>query len=184
MPDPNSDLQSKICRAVKALLLAEGAGSAGDTFVQFCSDPRTFPNTTIECPEGEELVKYSGIWKFTNVRVTMRDAATVQPTETNQNAAWIAATERYNRIHTALSRVGDNGEFTFLPALLTEAGRALADSDGSEDGDQQQEDNADMATFTITWWHCTGLSAPRSDDAGTCYESELQFECHACNGNV
>lgn len=184
MPDPNSDLQSKICRAVKALLIAEGAGSALDTFVQFCSDPRTFPNTTIECPEGDELVKYSGIWKFSNVRVTMRDTATVQPAESNPNAAWIAATDRYNRIRTALSRVGDTGEFAFLPALLTTTGRALATSDGSSAGDQRAEDNADMATFTITWWHITGLSAPRLDAAGDCFESELQFECHACNGNV
>jgi hypothetical protein len=184
MPDPNSDLQSKICRAVKAMLVSEGAGSAIDTFIELSSDPRPLPNTTISTGGGDELVKYSGIWKFQNVRVEMRDNATVQPTEINPVAAIVAATERYNRIRTALSRLGNSGEFTYTPALLTAAGRALAVSDGSEEGDQRAEDNADMAYFTITWWNITGLSAPQSNSEATCFESELQFECHACNGNV
>lgn len=187
MPDPNTDLQSKICRAVKALLIAEGAGSALDTFIELCSDPRTFPNSTISTGSADELVKFSGIWKFANVRLDLRDAGTVQPTESNPKAAIIAATERFNRIRTALSRVGDNGEFAYTPALLTAAGRALAvdESAGTDPVITQRAlDNADMAYFTITWWHLTGLSAPRSDSEATCFESELQFECHACNGNI
>lgn len=179
----DTDLQSKINRAVRALLINSGAGSTEDTFTELTSDTRALPNTTIATGQGEELVRYTGTWRFPDVTVTLRDRASVEPDEENPNTAWIEALARYNDIHNTLARVGDAGELGFMATELTEAGRALAESYLTESGDIIAADNADMASFTIFWWHLVNRSSPRINAEGTFYESEMQFECHACNGN-
>ena len=180
----DSDLQSKINRAVRALLINSGAGSALDTFTELTSDTRAIPNTTIATGSGDELVKFTGLWKFPGLTVSMRDNAAVEADEANPNAAWIAALTRYNDVRTALSLIGDAGELNYTAGQITSAGRALAESDLTEEGDIIAADNADMANFTVTWWAITGLSSPRLNSENNCFESELQFECHACNGNI
>jgi hypothetical protein len=182
----SQDLQSKITRAIRALLISEGAGSTEDTFVEFTSDQRSLPNTTIDSGSATEHIMFTGNWRFTGVNVVLRDAATVQPDETNTQAARIAAQERYDLVRKALTRVGDNGEFTFLPSELTAAGRALAvdESSGSDaESVQRAEDNADMADFTVFWWNITNLSSPRLNTEATAFEADMQFDCIACNGN-
>lgn len=184
MPDPASDLQSKICRAIKALLISEGAGSEEDTYCEFSTADRTVPNTTIESGQAMEHVKFTGNWHFPGVIVSLRDPAMLQPEETNRNLAWKNATDRYNRVRIALSRIGPNGEFSFLPGELTNIGRGLATAvDSSADAIQFAEDNADMADFTVFWWQIVGLNAPRVDATGNYFDSELRFDCIACNGN-
>ena len=177
------DLQSKLNRSIRALLIAEGAGSTEDTFTEISSATRQLPNTTIDSGSASEHVMFTGNWRFQNVTLTMRDNAAVQPDD-EINSPWVVAVERYNRIRVALSRIATSGSFAFLPGELTTAGRALAVSDGSESGDIIAADNADMADLTVMWWNITGLSSPRFNSEADCFESELQFDCIACNGNV
>lgn len=177
-----SALQSKLARAIKALLVAEGAASENDTYFEFSSAERTLPNTTILTGQSDELVKYSGIWKFPNISITFRDNAAVQPDETNPNAAWLAAQARYSLVRDTLSRIGDDGSTMFMRGEITTAGRALATAvDASEEAVQKAADNADMAQFTCTWWKDVDLGALRADAGGTFYEADLIFEAHAAN---
>lgn len=169
----SQDLQSKLNRAIRAVLIEQGAGSTDDTFIEFTSADRAFPNTTIDSGNASEHVMFTGNWRFQNVSLTLRDSASSE--DENPKAAQIAALERYDRIRAALTRVGDNGEFNFMPGELTTLGRALAT--------ESPEDDADMADFTVFWWNITSLSSPRIDPEANCFTASLQFDCIACNGN-
>lgn len=170
-----SDLQSKLNRAIRAVIIDQGAGSDADTFVDFTSDNRELPNTTIDCGEASEHIPFTGNWRFPRVAIVLRDHAAIQPEEINTDAAWRAAMERYDKVRVALSRVGDSGEFDFMPGQLTTLGRALSVDD--------PENHADMEDFTVFWWNIVTLAAPRLSPDGNFFESGLQFDAIACNAN-
>lgn len=169
----SQDLQSKLNRAIQAVIIDQGAGTESDTLIEFTSEPRVPPLTSIDSGGADEHVMFSGNWRFAKVMVVLNDPATVE--DENPKAAQIAALQRYNLVRQALTRIGDLGEFSFMPDELTTIGRALADAG---------EDNADMTDFTVFWWKIVGLSSPRINPEANCFEAQLQFDCIACNGNV
>jgi hypothetical protein len=178
------DLQSKLNRAIRAVIIEQGAGSADTIFLAHTSDERGLPSTSIDSGDATEHVMFTGNWRFTSVTVTLRDSA--DPEQFAPTPPQVAATERYNLIRAALTRLGDNGEFNYMPGQLTTLGRALAvdESEGEiPESAQFAADNADMEDFTVFWWNTVALSSPRINAEAHCYESELRFDCIACNGN-
>lgn len=175
-----SSLQSKIARAVRAHLISEGVGTAADVFCEMSTADRTLPSTTIVTGDGQEYPFATGNWRFT-VSIVLRDTAVQDPDETNTNVSWTDANTRYSAIRDALTQIGGSQPLLYTAQTITTAGQALATSDGSDEGDLRAEDNADMAAFTCMWWKEIGLSAPTASETGTHWESELQFDCMACN---
>lgn len=168
------DLQSKLARAIRAVLISEGAGSTDDTFIAFESSTKSLPNTLIDVGGASEQVPFTGNWRFPRVTIVLRDPAAVQPDDTNAASMWTAALARFDLVHNALSRVGDAGEFNFMPGELNTLGRALATD--------QPETDADMADFTVFWWNINQLSPPRLNAEGNYFEAALEFDAIACNG--
>ena len=174
-------MQSKINRAVRAHLIAQGVGTVLDTFSAPTADDRILPNTTILTGELSEETKYTGNWRGL-VMVSLRDEAAIQPGEINPNLSWVAANTRLTNISNVLRETGTNGLLTYTALALTAAGRAMAVSDGSAEGDLLALDNADMADFTCFWFSATDLRPPTRNEEGTFWESELAFDVVACNG--
>lgn len=141
------------------------------------------PNTTIIIGEGAEQVFGTGNWRFQNLTLLFRSSAAVQPEESNPNAAWQAAQDRYSRICDALRQVSDTGSFLEMAAVITAAGRGLAVTDGSPEADQVAADNEDMNEFTCFYWKDVSLGALKAHDDGIFYEAELVFDVVACNGS-
>jgi hypothetical protein len=84
--NPNSlDLQSKIPRAIRALIISTGVGNAGNTYAAFAASMsinRGLPNTTIICDgEGMPDELGTGNFRFPEVRIIFRDNATPQPNQ-------------------------------------------------------------------------------------------------------
>lgn len=178
------DLQSKICRAVRALLIEESAGSTADTIASPSAAARSLPLTAINAGDAKPF-DGPGNWQM-DISITLLDAAPVQPDEANDQASRISANERMTKVVDALMKSDDTHTTYYTAQRLTTLGRALAVSDGSASGDQRALDNADMAEFTVLWWEADGIgSAGRiSGDKGTFWERELKFNCVACNANL
>jgi len=188
MPVATTDLQSKICRAVKALLIAAGAGSAVDTIAAPSAQERSLPVTTILAGDG---TPFDGPGNSKHpVTLELRDDAIDQPTETNPGTKRVTASERLTAIWNALNRSDDGHTLYYTAQLLTAAGRALAvDETGGADATvaQRARDNADMADFTVLWWESLGAgSANRVSPEGgvTHWQRDLQFNCVACNSAI
>ena len=179
-----SSLQSKLGRAIRALLIQQGAGSLADTVCELSSADRALPITTILTGDGAEHIPHTGNWRFGEVTLELHDSAVIEPDEVSQNRSWLDATERYSNVRDALGRIADSGNTLFMADAITAAGRALATSDGSAEGDQQALDNADMAAFTVTWWHEIGLAAPTASDTGGFWEAQLKYDCICCNSSL
>ena len=183
MPDPASDLQSKICRAIKALLIAEGAGSEEDTIAAPSQAARPIPNTTILAGDGTPF-SGPGNWQHP-VTIDLRDTALTQPEETNPNRTRIDANNRCTRIVNALTRSDDTHTLYYTAQQLTAAGRAMATAvNSSAEAIQFAEDNADMAEFTVLWWEAVGSGTAQTmngGEAGMFFQRDIQFNCVACN---
>lgn len=184
MPDPASDLQSKICRAIRALLIAEGAGSALDTLAAPDYQSRELPLTAIMCGDGDP---FDGPGNFTfPITIDLRDEAVTQPTETNDQATRTAANARLSAIINALTKSEDGHTLYYTAARLTSLGRALAvdeTSGSSAAAAQRAIDNADMAEFTVLWWESMGVGSPGkvAGNGVSFWQRELQFSCVACD---
>lgn len=182
MADLNSDLPSKITRAIRALLISEGAGSAVDTFAAPCGEPRALPNTTIHSGDADPF-DGPGNWSF-SVMLILRDEAVTQSTKPNPVAQRVAANQRFTNISNTLTRSDDTHTLKYTALAIQNAGRALAVSDGSAEGDKRAADNADMADFSVLWWEKSGFGSAKQASPGAFWERDLNFTCVACNAAI
>lgn len=185
MADPNTDLQSKINRAVRAVILSVGAGTVNNTYAAPFGDVRILPNTSISTGDGIPF-DGPGNWHFPNVIVNLRDDGAIQPDATDPNQPRIDANLRLTGIYNALNRSNDTTTLYFTAGELTRLGRLLAvDQSGGTDPVQAQSaaDNADMADFTVLWWEggLVGTPTRHESDGHFFWERELGFGCVACN---
>jgi hypothetical protein len=184
MPDPSSDIQSKLARAIRALLIADGAGSTEDTIAAPSDQERSLPLTAISVGDGDPF-DGPGNLKFP-VTLDLRDEAVTQPDETSDQATRRAANERLTNIVNALTKSDDDHTLYYTAARLTTLGRALAvdeTSGGDANAAQRALDNADMADFTVLWWESMGVGSPGkvSGDGVSFWQRDLQFSCVACS---
>lgn len=182
MPDPSTDLQSKINRAVRAVLVDQQAATNDNCYCDPETAGRTLPNTTVTTGDGVPF-DGPGNWHFPVVNLNLRDDASVQP---NQRAAdqKTSANTRCTKIYNALARSDDTHTLAYTASELTRLGRALAvDASNGSDPVQAQaaRDNADMADFTVLWWEFSGQGVPTKPEGSTFWERDLQFSCVACN---
>jgi hypothetical protein len=184
MGEQNSDLQAKINRAIRAVLIDQGAGGVGDTYAAITSEGRTLPNTTITTGDGVSF-DGPGNWYFPSILLNLRDSGLVQPNEPNPAAPRMSANDRMTGIYNALCRSDDEHTLDFTAKELTRLGRLLAvDQSGGTDPDQVKNAlaNADMVDFTVLYWQSGLMGTPKKhDEKATFWERELEFSCIACN---
>ena len=182
------DLQSKIARAIEALLISTGVSTAKECNVFPSSDKQTFPSTEIEVEEGIPEVLGSGVFRFPVVRLIFHDEGTVQPNQPDINRPYLDAQKRISANITVLMLSDDTTTLDYTARQLTAAGNALAMVPDVTNPVQVQvaADNADMADFTILQWlEGTYGSPKRVETEGTTYwERIVTFECVACNAMI
>ena len=183
---PSGDLQSKINRAIRAVLISAGAGTLNDTYAAPASDDRQLPNTTIITGDG---IPFSGPgnWHFPEVTVLLRDSAVVQPATDAANTPRISANSRMTAVINALTLSDNISSLYYTAQQITALGRALAvdPTNGSNPiAAQSALDNADMSDFTCLWWDVTSNGQPKKSENGAYWERELGFSCIACNASI
>lgn len=174
MAQTSDDLQSKICRAIRALLIEEGAGSTEDTIASPSSEQRTLPLTGISCGDGQPF-DGPGNWQH-QINIELRDDAVNDPDDGDPDTARVVANARCTRIVNALMLSDDGHTLDYTARRLTTLGRALA----------ADSDNADMADFTVLWWGAAGQGTANltSGDSSMFWQRDLQFNCVACNSAI
>jgi len=182
MADPSGDLQSKLARAIRAVLIDQNAVTLENCYPEPANDVRALPNTTIQCEDGVEF-EGPGNWKFPSARLVFRDRAVAQANESEAQPR-IDANARLTAIKNALMRSTDGTTYDFIRSELCRLGNAMAvDASNGADPVQVQfaVDNADMADFTCLFWMPGLVSAPTKAADGTYWEREMAFEAVACD---
>jgi hypothetical protein len=172
------DLQSKITRAMKAVL--KNAGVTGTIIAAPENIERTLPLTTITCDDGRQTLDQPGNWNFPDIQIFLKDDAVADPGIPDYAERRTAANSHFSSVCSALCLSDDGGQsYDYMARLLTAAGQALATTGTAE----QQADNADMAAFTVLFWNPTvsGSGKISTSDKGTFWERVVGFECIACN---
>jgi hypothetical protein len=185
MPDVNYDLASKITRAIRALLISVGADDSNNIIAEPFNSPRGLPLTNIAAGDGVEMIECPGLYRFPAITLTLEDDATVQPNQPNPNGPLVAANSRFSKIKNALTQTDTGTDLRLTAIAITDAGNALAVSDGTPEGDKRAADNADMADFTVQDWRAISFPVAKlAGDKGTFWEREISFECVACAAAV
>lgn len=184
MDYPNTDLQSKIDRAIRAVLLDQGAATKENCYAAPASEARILTNCTIASGDGHPF-DGPGNWQFPNVTLNLRDDGSVQPDMADANQPRTDANARMTKIFNALNRSDDEHTLYYTATEITRLGRLLSvDVSSGSDPTLAQEaaDNADMADFTMLWWEAGIVGTPvKHDSETTFWERDLQFSCVACN---
>jgi hypothetical protein len=185
------DLQSKIPRAFRAWVVAQGVAPANSTYAEFAADTsvdRVLPNTTFSVDDaGLRDGSGPGNYRFT-VTATFRDPAAVQP---NQLATQplTDAVQRFSDIMGQLLLSDDETTLDYTRRQINTAGRSLA-VDASQGTNPAQVAaalaNADMANFTILhlWEGSLGSHQKVEHEGGLYYERVATFDCLACNASI
>jgi hypothetical protein len=179
VPTPNTDLQSKITRAIQAVLIDQGL-IAATIFAAPSNAARTLPNTTISIESDAFAYDGPGNWQFPDVRLTLRDDAIKQPDTADPESYRKTANDRWSNTYNALARSDDTHTLFYTATQLTALGNALA----TNPDPVIATDNADMADFTVLWWELVRQGAPNlvaGDGGGTFWEREMQFSCVVAN---
>lgn len=183
MSEPNSDLQSKINRAIRAVLIDRGAVNEDNCFADPESADRILPNSTISTGEGNPF-DGPGNWQFPEILINIRDEATVQPNMASEDPR-LAANVRATAIWNALNRSDDETTLYFTASEITRLGRALAVAmDSSPAAVAFAAANADMAEFTCLWWEAAAQGPAKKHEDGTFWSRDFVFSCVACNGTL
>ena len=185
------DLQTKIPRAIAALIIGTNVGTVNNTYPGEATATvtnRTLPNQTITCGDGFEEDLQPGNFRFTGT-INFRDDGTTQPNETNlPNGPFIRAQQRVSPIITQLVLSDDGTTKDYTRRQLNAWGRKMAATvanGGTASSDQDAANNADMADFTFIYWNITDYGTPKkTESGGTFVERDITFECVACNSNI
>jgi hypothetical protein len=176
-----SDLQSKITRAIKAVLVA--ANVQGVIIAAPENIERKLPLTTATCGDGDEEPDQPGNYHFPNVCICLEDDAVDNPSNADYAARRTDANSHFTTVKSALTLSADGVTYGYMRWLLTTMGQALATTGTA----QQQADNADMADFQILDWRpvTMGVEEKRSGgDKGTFWAREIVFNCLAADSNM
>ena len=173
---------SQLERAIRALLVSTGAATMADCYIS--NDPRERIGlatgiTDIQAVQSNTEPEISGNEKWA-VRIQNKFGVPTQPGEANPNVNRIEMDTRVGRQMLELLRSNDGMTLFKTADNITAAGRALAVSDGSTDGDIQAENEADMAEFTCLFVRWLGSSRGQPDDASCSWVEVRNFEITAC----
>lgn len=179
MPDaisPLPNVGSQLDRAVVALLISLGCGTAEDTYPQWRNFKNVFvggANTKVHAhtSDGKPRITTKEIFQ---VQITINFQAQNQPGETAHSLNRVNADKRIGLIMAALMQ-SDGNSLRQAANAITDAGRALATAGSAE----ERQANADMANFTCTDVYYVGAKRGEPDAEGSFWVEIRHFEMHA-----
>lgn len=169
-------LRSKLDRAIVAYL--QDRGVSENIYPANCSIERQTKNVTVWSHNGTPSEQFSGSYSF-QVMIEIENSATQQPNEPNPEKQRAELDELTEDTHDALMQTEDNENLKATAEAITLAGRELAVTDGTPEGDKRAENNADMAEFTCQWWEESGLTGGRPNVEGGAFKEVLMFRAIA-----
>jgi hypothetical protein len=187
---PNCGTQLE--RAIRAYLIAQGAGTADDIYISNDSRTRAGLDTGLtdimavrSRVEGQEL-SGNEVWQVT---LENKFGASPQPGQADINLNRVQMDLRVGKQMYQMLQADDSSPNTLKHtcAAISAAGRALAvDASNGADPDQAQvaEDNADMVDFTCIFLRFLGSERGHPKDHSTAWVEKRIFEITACPANV
>lgn len=101
--------------------------------------------------------------------------------ELNPDTNWVAINKQIGMAMAAMSQTDDSGQtYRAACAAITAAGRQLASIGSAQD----QANNSDMASFTVTYLEYKGAMRAKIVDGTMIIMEVRNFEVHACGQNV
>lgn len=166
---------SKLERAVQAFLILQTKADAGETFISNDSRQRVIPNRTVivtafspERPYRPEGTCY--------LQIQHHLPAAVQPNDGDVNIRRVEADEYLGATMDSMLN-GDKQSLAAVADQITAAGRWLAQTDGTPEGDQVAADNADMVNFRCDWIKmATPFQTRGNNESGTNWVEILNFQ--------
>ena len=174
-----NNVRSKLDRAIAAYLVSAGAGTVADTFPYSSTASKSYPNTTVWAQRAIPDPPMTGIRRVT-VHVSIKGSAVNAPKEQNPEQARVAFDARVSAVYDALMQTEDGETFNATAEAITEAGRALAESDDAT----VAANNADMADFTCSGWYDAGEGGGEAKAPGCSWEEILIFEALCSPSNT
>jgi hypothetical protein len=143
-------ISSKLERAVRALLVLQAKGTWENTFLANDSRDRTLPNRTIltHSENYERSYREEGECHFA---IQHHFKAALQSGD-DDNVQRLALDEFVEATEATIFGFDSTGKsLNNLADQITAAGRWLAQSDGTPEGDKIADNNADMLKFRCDW---------------------------------
>lgn len=199
MADPLCDIESKLQRAVRALLMAAGTcGGPLDILESEALADKVFPNTSFDFGVTTPEVLNTGIDRV-HLMISIKGAAGQEPVQDVKPSddgpqdppippvsPAIAFEQRVAATRMVLRQTVNNNPnlvSNTMAGLITAAGRALAvPADASPAAQALAAANVDMLDFTCQAWFDKGQGKGQSNDSS--WEKILLFEAIACAANV
>ncbi|MEN6533314.1 MAG: hypothetical protein ABFD89_06600 [Bryobacteraceae bacterium] len=153
---------SKLERAVKALLVLQGKADEGNTFISNDGRQRGFPNRTILATGFSPTVPHRPDGRvYFGVQHHFRSPGSDDGTARAAMDAFVGAS-------ADTLMVSDGNSLQAVADAITSAGRWLAQTDGTPEGDAIAKQNADMAGFRCDWIKLGDpfLTRGKTDDGG------------------
>lgn len=180
---PNCGTQLE--RAIRALFISKGAATKDDCYVSNESRDRTGLDTGITAILAEQSTtqdsELSGNEKW-QVSIQNLYGAVQQegePPELNR----IEMDKRVGR-QELLLRKGEADKLDVSADDITAAGRALAVTDNTPEGDLSAAQNEDMAEFTCLFMRFLGSTRGKPNDEACAWVEKRHYEITACPANV
>lgn len=184
MAEPYLNLDEKLTRSIAAYLRSVGLGNTENIVSQVTNQARTVSAeglTTVTCGDPQPADGQPGNFWF-DVMVELKFPSVQDPNDSNPRTQEVAARQRQAAINDQLNLSDDEHTLHYTAIQIHTAGRALAVSDGTAEGDTFAAENADMVDFTVIWWEATGFSTPQQQ--AQYFVSDARFRALCCAKNI
>ena len=141
------NLASKLERAVWNYLLQQGKGTVENTYFGDFNGERILPNRTIVATSFSPKKKFRPEGRC---QLVIEHHFPAVSQDENFNTQRVQKNEFVGGTEESMT-IGDGQSYNLTADYITLAGRALAVSDGSPEGDTLAADNADMVGFRCDW---------------------------------
>lgn len=176
---------SKLARAIRALLILQGKAESTDCYIYLNSSARTLPNRTILVPTftPERPHRPEGIC---SVQIIHRHDGVLQSNEASDLEKRRVEMDAYLGDTLDSLMFGDGNSLNAVADAITQAGRWLAQTDNTPEGDKIAKDNADMVNFRCDWVKLGSpmISQGEADDNATHWIQALHFTAFVSTATV
>lgn len=167
------DPTTKLERALAAHLLLQGKAPTEETFIASDTRERVLPNRTIQVISFTP-VKGHRLEGVCEVQIVHHFPSAKQEGQTDYTAR-IARGQYLSATIESLT-FGHGDAMPQVADAITSAGRWLAQTDGTTEGDQQAAENADMLDFRCDWLELASPFITRGNtEEGTAWVEILHF---------
>mgnify|MGYP006921323517 CR=1 FL=1 len=175
---------SKLERAIRAYLIAQGKAEPENIYIANDSRTRALPARTVIAPAFNPRYGHSSEGEC-SLAIQHVFSAAIDTPETNFSTQRVLMDKMVGDTIDSFA-CGDRQSLNRVADAITAAGRALATSDGSEQGDIDAADNADMVNFRCDWIKFAHpmLTRGRASEDGTNWVEVVNLTAFVSNADT